>query len=990
MQLTASPILLAMAVLAACGGEGDDVRRPARRVSHEVEWQTPFGSGGATIPELPGAPETGGGAGGLSRLEGAVFPSKREILFFGSHEPGESLLDPNALLDAFAISLRAVSTGQAPGVSIEPLPEQLARGIRDGDPMQVLYIGGDRGTKVGYTAFEADRTMKSLSLGRDNVSKAAVTSGVTGFRSQLDMAHLDALSDRSEWHRFWLTPLASSVESTTDGLAIAVDSTLMVEVRPMAVGPSGRLADLEGVPASPSATAFAEHMTRHYLEFAREFEAFRELQVIAQLVGLAEAVKPPERPDSRTRPELDLEWLLDQHLVAEVPTPKTTPAAVAHREDTLGSGTTVEVHTYQVTGGVDLSPRNQYRSARRRTERLRDAIFDEVEREPRRLHWRVGLGDELIDVVRPRIDQELKLWQTDLVLGPLGVVRELSELPGQRVGRGWRIRLPEAALAGEVVSFADVGEAPPAARVVGLDGRSVWLGHFGRTRLPGKPEAPSYLGEGAEQLVLLENAWLFFDGDVPFVTRDGQSFEPQIPSGRHVIEFEAEGLHRPVRVRTSTTTIEYQYRGDALIRVADTQGRSIDLDWRPDGRLLSLHGSDGSVREYRYESDGALRAVVDKAGKAVSYTHGPQRGAPVGELEAMSAELAGGPASRARFLIESSPPWEETLEHARGNTDDRVAYVAVREAPAGSSTAYEIGVGGKPLSGAGALFEDLRAKLHSGGGHGTHSRALVDRIREADEVRRRPELVVLGPANLREELAAALRVEEGEKRVTSSSDAQMAAANLARPVEPGFRVISIDRIGAADTPDGSPQPGALPGTVVIAGYTSAALEEAVSTLGQRGQLRDKVVVLLTSGETGAPGLPGRMREEFGVLRVINPREPIAVRQLEAVASGLARELDRSPPGEDIWRPLRRVIERTRRLQPDSIPRLEMWKDQVRRGPDPNEVGTRAVRAGPSDWSQDLAASRQPGPHSESLENVRARFRIDVPLHRGVSTGPFLV
>ena len=108
------------------------------------------------------------------------------MIFVGTAEPGKPLLDPQILLDGFVVALRALSRGQQPGVTIDPTPGQLAKGLQENDHMPVRYLGGVEATAYGAVCFEADRLMKSLSFGKDNVTKAPFACDMVFLRRDAD------------------------------------------------------------------------------------------------------------------------------------------------------------------------------------------------------------------------------------------------------------------------------------------------------------------------------------------------------------------------------------------------------------------------------------------------------------------------------------------------------------------------------------------------------------------------------------------------------------------------------------------------------------------------------------------------------------------------------------------------------------------------------------------------------------------------------------
>ncbi|MFH0736793.1 MAG: RHS repeat-associated core domain-containing protein [bacterium] len=92
-------------------------------------------------------------------------------------------------LDHLMVALRAVYTDESLGVSIDPADSYLKNGNipPSGTNMNVRYLGNTKETQFGAILFEADRILKCLSLGVDNVDKKPVVYKVQGYRNEIQM-----------------------------------------------------------------------------------------------------------------------------------------------------------------------------------------------------------------------------------------------------------------------------------------------------------------------------------------------------------------------------------------------------------------------------------------------------------------------------------------------------------------------------------------------------------------------------------------------------------------------------------------------------------------------------------------------------------------------------------------------------------------------------------------------------------------------------------
>jgi hypothetical protein len=306
----------------------------------------------------------------LADITGAVVdPSSGRFILIGRQGESQTKFHPEDLV----VALRAVLSGRAPGVSIE---DPIVDGM-----MTVRYLGGTEGTRFGMVMFEADRLLKSLAMGRDNITGRPLRPRVPGFRSELELLQAFGGTRRpGAWHRYWFRPSQVIVSLSPDRGTVQfekVEMAVLTEyVPPLAPGES-----------EPAAEAFARHFTEYYDEYAKVYPVLAELKQLAKLVAL-------------------VNWLVEQRIpinarrafevaLPRVDTPEKTPMGFAEITEKVPEGWM----KHQMRGGVDLAlrraalspdrPRNWFAAVSQDTGELRNAVLNASKG---RQKWNVALG----------------------------------------------------------------------------------------------------------------------------------------------------------------------------------------------------------------------------------------------------------------------------------------------------------------------------------------------------------------------------------------------------------------------------------------------------------------------------------------------------------------------------------------------------------------------------------------------------------------------
>ncbi len=314
----------------------------------------------------------GGGAGAdegsLGIITGARFDQATGKLFLtGSGEHPEASPSPAVIATAFQWVFP--EGPRMPFVSIDPIPED-----PNGPFMAVDIDPVSKNTEFGWVMFEADRKMKCLGAGRDNVFGFFEDSAVPGFKNLLELGadHKAVPGAPPVWSRFWFVPLAS--EAQWDGDAIRIrDCRMGVKTEVMTME-NGKLKSTNGQ-QDPAALAFAEHFTAHFREFGDEDPIYLKLEQQCRLILVADwlrSIRDDKRP-------LSLAWVRSAG-GANFPMPQYTPSVTSSREETKQDGNSVLVERVELFGGVDLSVKPKRVAADAKfTDWKRDAITATLE-----------------------------------------------------------------------------------------------------------------------------------------------------------------------------------------------------------------------------------------------------------------------------------------------------------------------------------------------------------------------------------------------------------------------------------------------------------------------------------------------------------------------------------------------------------------------------------------------------------------------------------
>lgn len=534
--------------------------------------------------------------GDISTITGATIdPASSQVLLLGQQVAGVPALD----LDSFLVAMKAVYTStEAPGVSID----QPVSG-NPSDPQTVHFFAGVGDTVLGYTLFEADRVMKSLAAGKDNITGLPVHSNVPGYKS-VAQRWAENNPEIVRDVRWWFEIKTLDLTRSADGRSI-----LFTNVAIKLVAEDAQT----GLPTSdPEAQAFADWFTANFSAIAAESYAYpsaagldhplQRLDQAAKSISFAQFLLENRIP-------VDFEWIEGQP-VAFVDTPDTTPTVIVSTPTPGGVSTFV--------GGVNLSKQNRYlgdagglaQQAGASATQSRPA--DEVQ------SWLVGGGATRSIALSlnstPR-DGNIILAESDLAVqtpgaDPLAVTRTYNSFDPEvgPFGRGWQVLPIELQFSNPALENAPaklVGLREGTVRVIDrITGESLSFesslvvhrlgdGDHSDTGLsagvpvftPGEQRNGSTLTQGADRVYTL--------------TR---------PDGSKV-RFDAEG--RPIaQIDRNSNSITFTYSGDRLTSLSDGAGQAIQLTYDAAGRIIRAVAPAGEQMDYVYDAAGNLASAT--------------------------------------------------------------------------------------------------------------------------------------------------------------------------------------------------------------------------------------------------------------------------------------------------------------------------------------------------------------------------------------------
>ncbi|MEM7292583.1 MAG: hypothetical protein AAF420_04180 [Pseudomonadota bacterium] len=581
---------------------------------------------------------------GMDKVVGLSFnPETEALVIVGKHDTARALPDLN--MDDVTTIFRSVYAGDPPTITIDPDPDH-----PDGPTMKVISSGGIKGSYVHWVLYQADRIMKSYSLGKDTLTGQPIRSQISGYAQVLDALFAPEGTAEPLRERFWITP-ASRTDYVMDHTRI-VELPLEVQTRRMTLQPNGTLEDMDGVRSSPGAEVFSNWFTQNMVDVGQEarmhapaerggalVDVFAELRRFAVLTALAEQARAED---------LTIPTWMTEHQIAPVQVDIDTPALTEQRRHTQGNVVT----TISVYGGAQLTSEHvTHREVMEHDlpEKMRknlntiDSRSAKASPVPDITTETVGVSDQAVTLLRMpgsgsyvpgmaslasvdyanaqhnlTLEREIggpgaKLWdgRWSLVVPVLEKSMVASSKKGTVRYLEPRYRLTER---GESVNFGDLEEIDSLG-VNGFMPRASNLS-FASTKYLVRGKSP-YLAQVTWQVHFKGGRILHFDEQQRFVAQERRAAQ-----SIDMITYEWSGANRLERIVTSrngraTDTLRLHYSGNTLKRLTTATGE-ITYGYDSAANLIAAHGPD---LELKYDILDNLVAGVSVGQTRVGIAH---------------------------------------------------------------------------------------------------------------------------------------------------------------------------------------------------------------------------------------------------------------------------------------------------------------------------------------------------------------------------------
>lgn len=536
----------------------------------------------------------------LEDISGAVFDEATgQVILYGKN----NVSLPQMKLDDLSVAIRSVfgyggTSPQDPGVSIgtepSPIPGQ----------MKVRYDGQTYNTEFGYTMFESDRLLKSLTLGKDNVTGQAMTSTVPGFLSLIDryrLAGRSSLPSSNTMTRMWFVPKEISLVQSEDNASMVFSNTSMQLLTESKYN--------NNITGDVVAEAFASHFTLNYDAFAAERPILGELKRLGKITAVVKWIKDNNIP-------FDLSYFENYTPAYDSRTPMYTPSTTVTRQ-WWESGVFT---TFTMTGGVQylLDASNFSTTQGVAADEAQQAALTARTAEGS-FSWDFLSQNESYQAVahslsRSRKDGNIKRSEIDMMFpvrgnNPLIMFRFYNSFNDKAAGFGlgwdpspYKLRFPTPK---QLFTFGSLSIS------VSLH-YQIFVTEKGREyqyTLAGLDAnlMPVYLCEGSK--------------DVLKEVQGGGFVLNKINQG--TVTFDSEGKFTRI-TDTKGISINYTYDGSKLVAITHQDGKSITINYSGD-RISSVVGPGGSTVSYYYNAANDLWKMTNQENETVEYNYDSDR-----------------------------------------------------------------------------------------------------------------------------------------------------------------------------------------------------------------------------------------------------------------------------------------------------------------------------------------------------------------------------
>jgi RHS repeat-associated protein len=476
------------------------------------------------------------------------------------------------------------------------------------------FGGRVEGTQVGWVMLEADRVMKCLSVGKDNLTGVAYNSGTLAVTNYKNMAERIAASGGTGGNiRMWFTPNEMTLKRHLD--PATGRASIVFDKGSVALNTESFIL---GLPQPAEAKAFADHFTANYDAFAAvsfpcvdptdpagvrivNVKIFDMLRDVMRAVSLARFFRDNNVP-------VDM-WWLNSWQPPYAYSPKSTPTAFNTQAGIV------------IYGGCQINKPNSYvpsasaKSVADVVQSSRPDMSGKPAADLKEQVWSAGTVEGSLKAVAASTtaepqDGNMQMAEVDLSFPspgalPLQFVRyyQSSWLGRVNMGPGWRY-----------TPFALEFERPS-----WYDENSLMRGASGSlVRRDAKKD--TRLRSGTVRVVdLRTGGMLDFASSLQLSYGVDSIGNPRITlSGLDANDLPAFTAGQ----RKSGATLQQFSDASTTLGYKVTTPDGAALTFDSEGRLLQTMDRDGTTQTYAYSADtGALQTITDGAGQKIALTY---------------------------------------------------------------------------------------------------------------------------------------------------------------------------------------------------------------------------------------------------------------------------------------------------------------------------------------------------------------------------------
>lgn len=536
----------------------------------------------------------------LSDISGVIYDEQMQQMILYGHK---NLALPYMDMDDLAVAIRSIyglgrKGPESPGVSMEP-------GTRMGRKkkkacMVVSYFGETKNTRFGQIMFEADRVLKILSIGKDNITGKPIKSSVPHYHNLKEIRYKKGLSVPSTSCRMWFVPQRIALSESQDGTSMVFSDARMEVLTESTLRKKGIVED-------KAAEKFAHHFTQYYDHFSREYPILTELKRLGKITAIVKWIQEKNLP-------FDLSFF-QNYTPYYMATPEYSPITA----DMLGQ--------HYIIGGVVyiLDSRNYLVQKNKQADQIKKEVLSERPNDEA-LSWNFGRG---MTAVAKQIGKSLKVGEVrktfvDLTYAggsiPLSFVRTYSSFNETSFpfGRGWECVPAKIHFHHGLApfSFSDGTALNLYPQItVQLEGiESVYtLAGLTQEKEPiyKKEKSPFYLLQDTEGTFTWhrQNETLTFNPQ-------GQLTHLLDLSGRGLQYHYDEGYLTQI-CHSSGEAITLEYIGDQLCSITGPGGKTIYYEYDTQGKLQKIHDTEGTLASYGYDDGHRLSAIYNSKGNPI-------------------------------------------------------------------------------------------------------------------------------------------------------------------------------------------------------------------------------------------------------------------------------------------------------------------------------------------------------------------------------------